>query len=80
MFQYTPSSTLSICSDTDSGVRVLQIPAGQTEARHWLDIGLGAHYLDGEASVSEEMKDLVSRFPDWTVPIGWTATLQHYQL
>lgn len=46
----------------------------------WLDIAFGAHYLDGPDSVMPELKDLMDRFPDWAVPIGWTATLQHYRV
>ena len=46
----------------------------------WLDIGFSAHYLDGPDSLTPELEELMNRFPEWTVPLGWSVTLQHYRL
>lgn len=60
---------------------ILQVPSDTSDLdRAWLDISLSAHYLDGPDSMTPELEELLSRFPDWTVPLGWVATLQHYRI
>ncbi|XP_067931530.1 endoplasmic reticulum metallopeptidase 1-like [Watersipora subatra] len=47
--------------------------------KHWLDIGFAAHYLDGPESTTPELTATLAKFPNWTVPLGWVATYQHYR-
>lgn len=49
-------------------------------SRHWLDIAIAAHYLTGPDSLTPDMENLLARFPNWTVPIGWTCNYKHYRL
>lgn len=59
---------------------ILQVPPGADRSGHWLDFAVGAHYLDGDDSVTPQLEALLAKFPDWTVPIGWSASYQHHQL
>ncbi|KAF6039224.1 ERMP1 [Bugula neritina] len=58
----------------------VQVPPGADRSGHWLDFAVGAHYLDGDDSVTPQLEALLAKFPDWTVPIGWSASYQHHQL
>lgn len=58
---------------------LFQVPVGQKVDKHWLDIAFGVHHLDGPDSTTPELDSIMNRFPDWSVPIGWVVTLQHYR-
>ncbi|XP_067931531.1 endoplasmic reticulum metallopeptidase 1-like [Watersipora subatra] len=57
----------------------IQVGEGASLDKHWLDIGFGVHYLDGPESTTPELTAMLDKFPNWTVPLGWVATYQHYR-
>ncbi|KAH1007293.1 hypothetical protein HUJ04_004549 [Dendroctonus ponderosae] len=53
-----------------------QIPPDHHEAV--MDFAVTSHYLFGEGKASEDLKQLVDQFPDWTAVNFWTATYESW--
>ncbi len=44
----------------------------------YLDIALCGHYFHGEERFSTDLRDYIKSMPDWSTPVGWTATYESW--
>jgi len=56
----------------------VELPAGHIASSPVLNLALGAHYINEDTQHTAPLKDYLSKMPDWTVPIGWTAEYQAF--
>lgn len=45
----------------------------------WLDIALVSHYLFHQEERTEEFRQFIDRFPEWTYVQAWTSTYESWQ-
>ncbi len=44
-----------------------------------LDMVVVGHFIHGHEMKSPDFKRFLGQFPDWSYPVGWTASLKTYQ-
>ncbi|XP_066142542.1 endoplasmic reticulum metallopeptidase 1-like isoform X2 [Euwallacea fornicatus] len=45
-----------------------------------MDMAVTSHYLFGEGKASQDLKNFVNEFPDWTAVTYWTATYESWKI
>jgi hypothetical protein len=52
----------------------------ESTIRGALDITFSGFWLHGDEMKSQQMKDIISRFPDWTYGLGFSAATHIYSI
>ena len=44
-----------------------------------MDLSAVGHFIHGNEMKSPEFKTFLSRFPEWSYPVGWSASYRGYK-
>lgn len=57
----------------------LQVPKDFTFEKHDIvDLAVTGHILHGNGMKSGEFKTFLAQYPDWSYPVGWTASYKAF--
>jgi hypothetical protein len=56
-----------------------KVPRTWTKQDDLLDLAVVGHMIHGHEMKSPELKQLMSQFPEWAYPIGWTAVYKAHR-
>jgi hypothetical protein len=56
----------------------LKVPKTYLDGEDLLDLSVAGHFVHGNEMKSTEFKQFLSKFPSWSIPVGWTVAYKSY--
>ena len=60
-------------------LKLFQVPRTHMKTDDLVDLAVTGHVVHGNEMKSPEFKAFLATFPDWSYPVGWTASYKAFK-